>query len=92
MLAADALRPGRAYACGVAAGYPHRSSSQWADHLEEGSLQGLVALRLMLSSGLTGNGNGVLREAAEAAICQIDGEISELRSLIAEMRPRRETA
>ena len=49
-------------------------------------MQGLAAVRLMLRSGLDRSEDGTLREAAQTALAQVDGEIAELRGLIAEMR------
>ena len=63
-----------------------RSAAQWAGALQEGSLQGLVALRLLLVSGMNRGSQEALQSAAEDAVRQIDGEIGELRGLIAEMR------
>jgi hypothetical protein len=63
-----------------------RSPVQWAGALQEGSLQGLVALRLLLVSGMNRGSQEALQSAAEDAVRHIDGEIGELRGLIAEMR------
>jgi signal transduction histidine kinase len=75
------------------AGELHRRGElRWADRLEDGTMQGLVALLLTLRSGLrradAGEGGGV-RDAAEQAVALIDREISDLRGLIAEMRSDR---
>jgi hypothetical protein len=66
-----------------------RGELRWADRLEEGTMQGLVALLLTLRSGLGRSGRGEVRDAAEQAVGLIDREISELRGLIAEMRSDR---
>jgi hypothetical protein len=66
-----------------------RGELRWADRLEEGTMQGLVALLLTLRSGLGRAGREEVRDAAEQAVVLIDREISELRGLIAEMRAER---
>jgi hypothetical protein len=66
-----------------------RGELRWADRLEEGTMQGLVALLLTLRSGLGRSGGDEVRDAAEQAVGLIDREISELRGLIAEMRADR---
>ena len=66
-----------------------RGELRWADRLEEGTMQGLVALLLTLRSGLGRPGRDEVRDAAEQAVALIDREISELRGLIAEMRADR---
>ena len=66
----------------------HRAASHWADDLQNGTMQGLAALRLLLATGLNRNPDteGTLRQSAEDALRQVDQEIAELRVLIAEMR------
>jgi signal transduction histidine kinase len=59
---------------------------RWARELHDQTLQGLAALRLVLSAGL-GADEAALRAAATEAIGQIGEEIANLRSLIAELRP-----
>jgi hypothetical protein len=66
-----------------------RGELRWAERLEEGTMQGLVALLLTLRSGLGRSGRDDVRDAAEDAVVLIDREISELRGLIAEMRADR---
>jgi hypothetical protein len=66
-----------------------RGELRWAERLEEGTMQGLVALLLTLRSGLGRSGRDDVRDAAEDAVALIDREISELRGLIAEMRADR---
>lgn len=63
-----------------------RGELRWADRLEEGTMQGLVALLLTLRSGLGHSDRDGVRDAAEQAVALIDREISDLRGLIAEMR------
>ena len=63
-----------------------RAASHWADDLQNGTMQGLAALRLLLATGLNRNSEGTLKRSAEDALRQVDQEIAELRVLIAEMR------
>jgi len=49
-------------------------------------MQGLAALRLLLATGISQDSPEALRRAAGEAVELLDGEIGELRVLIAEMR------
>ncbi|MGH2923151.1 MAG: hypothetical protein ACRDKH_03860 [Solirubrobacterales bacterium] len=66
-----------------------RGEPRWADRLEDGTMQGLVALLLTLRAGLRRSERDRVRDAAEEAVALIDREISALRGLIAEMRADR---
>jgi signal transduction histidine kinase len=59
---------------------------RWARELHDETLQGLAALRLVLSAGLAGD-DEALRVAVSDAIAQIGDQVADLRSLIAELRP-----
>jgi signal transduction histidine kinase len=60
---------------------------RWARELHDETLQGLGALRVLLSSALR-RGDAVQTEGAmREAIGQIEGEIDNLRSIITELRP-----
>lgn len=56
-------------------------------------MQGLAALRMQLVTAMGKHSPDELQRAAREAVSQLDGEIGELRELIAEMRgeerPRR---
>jgi two-component system, NarL family, sensor histidine kinase DevS len=60
---------------------------RWARELHDETLQGLGALRLVLSSGRRGDDPDRLRAAVDEAVSQLEGEIDGLRSLIRELRP-----
>jgi len=49
-------------------------------------MQGLAALRFLLAAGINQDSPEALRRAATEAIELLDGEIGDLRALIAEMR------
>jgi hypothetical protein len=55
--------------------------------LQDGTLQGLVAARTMLTAGLRHGSPEALEGAATAAVRQIDDEIAALRGLLAESHP-----
>ncbi len=61
---------------------------EWAVSLHGGTLQGLVAVRMLLNSGLGASQPDALRAAVEQSVHQLEYEIGELRALIAEMRSR----
>ncbi len=63
-----------------------RERGRWARELHDETLQGLGALRVLLSSALSRPEDG-LRSLVGGAIDQLDGEIANLRGLIAELRP-----
>jgi signal transduction histidine kinase len=60
---------------------------RWARELHDETLQGLGALRLVLSAGRRGDDPARLREAVDHAVEQLEDEIEGLRSLIRELRP-----
>jgi signal transduction histidine kinase len=59
----------------------------WARELHDGTLQGLGALRVLLSSAVRRGDPERMGVAVREAIDQLEGEIGNLRSLIAELRP-----
>jgi signal transduction histidine kinase len=60
---------------------------RWARELHDETLQGLGALKLVLSAGRRGDDPTRLRQAVDDAVEQLEGEIEGLRSLIRELRP-----
>lgn len=60
---------------------------RWARELHDETLQGLGALRVLLSSALRRGDASRTTEAVHEAIGQIEMEIANLRSIIAELRP-----
>jgi signal transduction histidine kinase len=60
---------------------------RWSRELHDDTLQGLGALRLVLSAGRRSGSPETLRDAVDEAIAQLDDEIEGLRSLIRELRP-----
>lgn len=60
---------------------------RWARELHDDTLQGLGALRLVLSSGRRSEDPDRLRAAVDEAVTQLEAEIDGLRSLIRELRP-----
>ena len=63
-----------------------RRGIDWANSLQDGTLQGLVALRMLLRSGINQGSDRALAAAAKETVGQLDHEIRDLRGLIAEMR------
>jgi signal transduction histidine kinase len=61
--------------------------ARWARELHDETLQGLAALRLGLSAALRGGDSEQLGIAARNAVEQLQTEISNLRSLITDLRP-----
>ena len=61
--------------------------SRWARELHDETLQGLGALRVLLSSARRALGNPEAEGALGRAIEQVDDEIRNLRSLITDLRP-----
>ena len=59
---------------------------KWAAELQDGTMQGLAALRMLLASAINDNSREALTGAADQAIRQLEDEIADLRALIAEMR------
>jgi signal transduction histidine kinase len=59
----------------------------WARELHDETLQGLGALRVLLSSAVRRGDPERMGVAVREAIEQIEGEIGNLRSIIAELRP-----
>lgn len=64
-----------------------RERTRWARELHDEALQGLGALRVMLSSAARRGSTEHLQSAVSAAVDELATEISKLRSLIAELRP-----
>ena len=60
--------------------------SKWAGELQDGTMQGLAAMRMLLSSAINDHSREALERAAGEAVQQLEDEIGELRALIAEMR------
>jgi signal transduction histidine kinase len=60
--------------------------TRWARELHDETLQGLAALRVLLQSGLKVGGE-TLEQAVRQATDQVATEITNLRSLITELRP-----
>jgi signal transduction histidine kinase len=60
---------------------------RWARELHDETLQGLGALQVVLTTGLKQGGHESVRKAAEQAVRQIEGQITELQGLITELRP-----
>jgi signal transduction histidine kinase len=60
---------------------------RWARELHDETLQGLAALRLVLSSGRRGDDPERMRAAVDEAVSQLEEQIDALRSLIRELRP-----
>lgn len=60
---------------------------RWGRELHDETLQGLGALRVLLSSALRRGDAAQVRGAAEEAVLQIEREIRNLRSIISELRP-----
>ena len=63
------------------------SAADWAAVLQEGTLQGLVAARTLLTAAMRRDSAEVLERAALEAVRQIDDEIAVLRGLLAEAHP-----
>ena len=64
-----------------------RERGRWARELHDETLQGLGALRLLLTSRLQRGSPEALQEAVHEAVSQLGTEIQNLRGLIAELRP-----
>jgi signal transduction histidine kinase len=60
---------------------------RWARELHDETLQGLAALRVLLSVGLRGDEPQTLEDAALQAIVYIEQEIANLRAIISDLRP-----
>ncbi len=63
-------------------------AGRWADDLQEGTLQGLAAMKVLLMTAVDHDSPQSLERAAETCLDQIDAEIGTLRSSISEMRSR----
>ncbi len=61
------------------------AARRWADDIQDGPLQGLAAMKLLLESA-SDHDPQTLERAAAACLRQIDAEIGTLRSTISEMR------
>lgn len=64
-----------------------RERGRWARELHDETLQGLAGLNMLLASALRRGGEQVLESAAREAVEQITVDVSNLRALIAELRP-----
>jgi len=60
---------------------------RWARELHDETLQALGGLRVLLSSARRATKDSSLREAVDAAVEQLADEITNLRSLITDLRP-----
>jgi signal transduction histidine kinase len=60
---------------------------RWARELHDETLQGLAALRVLLSAALRSDDPDESRRATRAAIEHVEREIANLRALITELRP-----
>lgn len=60
---------------------------RWAQELHDETLQGLGALRVLLASARRGDDPDALARAADQAIEQVEQEITNLGSIITELRP-----
>ncbi|MDP9188004.1 MAG: hypothetical protein M3O25_02000 [Actinomycetota bacterium] len=63
-----------------------QTGTSWAEVLQDGPLQGLAAMRLLLASAINHGSSQSLERAAAESMRQIDEEIATLRDVIAEMR------
>ena len=70
----------------------HDQAERWADDLQDGTLQGLAAMRVLLTTAIHDGSSQTLERAAEACLQQIEAEIGTLRTSISEMRSQGETA
>ncbi len=64
-----------------------RERGRWARELHDETLQSLAGLNMLLASALRRGGKQPLERAAREAVEQITVDISNLRALIAELRP-----
>jgi len=64
-----------------------REKQRWAMELHDDTLQGLGALKVMLSSALRSESPEEISRSAEQAVERIGDEIESLRGLISELRP-----
>jgi signal transduction histidine kinase len=64
-----------------------RERGRWARELHDDTLQGLGAMRVLLSSAVQSQSSEALASAAREAVARIGEEIEKLRGLIAELRP-----
>jgi signal transduction histidine kinase len=64
-----------------------RERRHWARELHDETLQGLGALRILLSSGRKSKDPNALPDVVDTAIEQIGSDIESLRTLITELRP-----
>ena len=61
--------------------------ARWARELHDETLQGLAVVRLGLAAADRAGGLDALADAVRTAIGQLEGDMSNLRALIAELRP-----
>lgn len=64
-----------------------REKHRWAMELHDETLQGLGALKVMLSSALRSGSAETISQSVEKAVERIGAEIESLRGLISELRP-----
>ena len=69
-------------------GHEAGEAGRWADDLQDGTLQGLAAMKVLLETARHQGSPQTLERAAEACLHQIDAEIGTLRTSISEMRSR----
>ena len=62
------------------------SARRWAEDIQDGPLQGLAAMKLLLATAAEQGSSKDLEAAAAACLRQIDAEIGTLRSTVSEMR------
>lgn len=65
-----------------------RAEARWAEVLRDGPLQGLAAMRLLLSSAIQHGVPQSLERAVAESLRQIEEEIATLRAVMTEMRER----
>ncbi len=65
---------------------PPFESSEWAEELHEQTLQTLLAVRMMLATGLRAEGQPRLEQMASQAHDHLGTEIVRLRLLVARIR------
>lgn len=64
----------------------HDQTERWAEDIQDGPLQGLAAMRMLLGTAVERGSPQPLERAAEVCLRQIDAEIGTLRTTISAMR------